>query len=494
MVSLDQLLQDVSYSHIQGNMNIVVTGVTSDSRRVRKNFAYVAVHGVSFDGETFINDALVRGANLIVSEKDEKILDACTVLKVPNARFALAQLSCNFYDNPSRKLQMVGITGTNGKTTVAHLIEHIMHEPDNHVGMMGTIEYRFADYYYRAQMTTPDAPFLNYLLSKMVQEKIKTAVMEVSSHALQQERTAGIDFDVAVFTNLTSDHLDYHKNLDDYLSAKTRLFSQLSESEHKNRAAVINADDPASSYILKHTKGRALTYAITAQGDITASDIRLTSDGTSFIATIFGQPVNIQIPLLGIHNVYNTLAAIGAAYTLGADFDQLRDKLYTFKGVPGRLNKIEAARNFSVYVDYAHTDDALKQVILTIKKVHEGRVIVLFGCGGDRDRTKRPLMGTTVCKYADYAIITSDNPRSENPLAIIEDIKKGFWKDNYCIEPDRKSAIKLGLDLCKKGDVLLVAGKGHEKYQIIGDVLYPFDDEQIIKEYLRGTESCAQAR
>ncbi|RJP61553.1 MAG: UDP-N-acetylmuramyl-tripeptide synthetase, partial [Candidatus Auribacter fodinae] len=280
----------------------------------------------------------------------------------------------------------------------------------------------------------------------------------------------------------------------DYLSAKTRLFSQLSESEHKNRAAVINADDPASSYILKHTKGRALTYAITAQGDITASDIRLTSDGTSFIATIFGQPVNIQIPLLGIHNVYNTLAAIGAAYTLGADFDQLRDKLYTFKGVPGRLNKIEAARNFSVYVDYAHTDDALKQVILTIKKVHEGRVIVLFGCGGDRDRTKRPLMGTTVCKYADYAIITSDNPRSENPLAIIEDIKKGFWKDNYCIEPDRKSAIKLGLDLCKKGDVLLVAGKGHEKYQIIGDVLYPFDDEQIIKEYLRGTESCAQAR
>lgn len=492
MVILDQLLKNVSYKKFHGNRNQLIGGITADSRRVRQNFIYVAVSGQHFDGSDFIQDAIVRGARLIVSEKHEELFGDCCLLEVKDSRDALAQLAANYYDNPSHKLHMIGITGTNGKTTVAHLIEWIIKEPKPKVGMLGTIDYRFGDYFYRAQMTTPEAPFLNYLLNKMVEEGIETTVMEVSSHALKQKRTAYVDFDTAIFTNLTKEHLDYHKSIEEYLSCKTMLFKQLNAQSNKNKTGIINMDDPCGQYIFDSVNGQAVSYGIEYNADIRAVDIQLHKAGARFVAHVFGKTVQCSIRLPGKHNVYNALAAIAASYIHGTPLELIADRLAQFSGVPGRLQSIDCGQTFTVYVDYAHTEDALKQVITTIKNIHQGRIIVVFGCGGDRDASKRPLMGEAVCSHADYAVITSDNPRNEDPVGIIDDIKKGIWSENYCVEIDRKKAIGRAVDMCGDNDVLLIAGKGHEKYQIIGHSYYPFDDAEVVKYFLPQPEAIKQ--
>ncbi len=485
MTILDNLINNLNHKKIIGSKKVFVTGIASDSRKVRKDFIYVAIKGDKVDGSDFIKDALAHGASVIVSEKPIDIIQPCTFIEVTDARAALAILSTNFYGNPSEKMRLIGITGTNGKTTVSHLIESMLQELNHKTGLIGTIEYRFSDYFYRSNKTTPESQFINYLFAKMVEEEVDTAVMEVSSHSLKQKRVMGLDFDIAIFTNLTQDHLDYHKTLEDYIESKTSLFLQLDTKRAKNRGAIINTDDPYGQYICQQMKEGYITYGIDQPADIIATDIRYDKEGTYFSVEYASYNEDFFIPLLGKHNVYNTLAAIGAGLLMGFDFGSMRRSLAAFAGVPGRLQRIDASQPFSVYVDYAHTEDALKQVLMTLRSAHKGKLYVLFGCGGDRDPYKRPVMGEVACKYADFTVITSDNPRSENPLNIIRQIQKGFWSDNvYKVIPDRKEAINFAISLCKADDVLLIAGKGHEKYQIIGDTLYPFDDAHIVKEFL----------
>lgn len=484
MTSLDNLINNLKLKKIIGSKKVPVCGIASDSRKVRKDFIYVAIAGEKVDGSIFIKDALARGASVIVSENFLDVIQPCTFIEVDDARAALAILSTNFYGNPSEKMKLIGITGTNGKTTVSHLIEAMLQDINHKTGLIGTIEYRFSDYFYRSNKTTPESQFINYLLAKMVEEEVDTAIMEVSSHSLKQKRVLGLDFDIAIFTNLTRDHLDYHKTLEDYTQSKISLFTQLDLTKGRNRGAVINTDDPCGQYICRKMKEGFITYGIDHPADISAKDIRFDTQGSYFTIGYASYKEDFFIPLLGRHNVYNALCAIGTGILLGLDFPSMRRSLSAFAGVPGRLQKVSVSQPFSVYVDYAHTEDALKQVLQTIRSAHCGKLILIFGCGGDRDPYKRPVMGEVACSYADFSVITSDNPRSEDPISIIKQIEKGFWSDNYHIIPDRREAIKYALSLCKENDTLLIAGKGHEKYQIIGDTSYPFDDVEIVKEIL----------
>lgn len=484
MIQLRSLLDSIQCTRITGSKDALVAGVVSDSRKVRKNFIYIAIPGKTFDGTQFISEALVRGCSVVIAEKFVDLMGECTFIEVPDTRRVLAQLCHEFYGKPSQQVTMIGVTGTNGKTTVSHLIESMLQSIGCSTGLIGTIQYRFSDYFYRANMTTPDSQFLNYILSKMVQENVDKVIMEVSSHALKQKRVDCIDYDIAVFTNLTSEHLDYHQSIQEYLDCKTKLFTDMDVSRGAHRGGVINIDDPCGRYIVDKMGNGAVTYGIDSPADIRATDVALNKDGIAFSVSYDGENERFSIPLLGRYNVYNALASISVGYLLGLRLADIKQGLQKFGGVPGRLQRIECSQPFSIYVDYAHTEDALRQVLQTLRSIHDGRIVVVFGCGGDRDPLKRPVMGEIACKYADYSILTSDNPRSEDPMKIIGAIEKGFWKDAYTVIPNRREAIQYGILQCKKDDVLLIAGKGHETYQIIGNSVFPFDDRQVAKSFL----------
>lgn len=488
MIPLVDLLKDVNYRKIHGSENIYVKGITSDSRKVRKDFAYVVIHGHKHDGADFINDALTRGSNVIVSDKKELLPQESTMVETRDTRTALAIMVNNFYGHPSKKLNLIGVTGTNGKTTVSYLIESILQHKKITTGLIGTVEYRFSDYFYRANMTTPGIEFINYLLSKMINEEVNTAIMEVSSHALKQKRVAGLDFDIAVFTNLTPEHLDYHKNMKDYRNCKAELFTNLDSSKNNKKGGVLNIDDPASKQISAKMQTGYITYGIDTKADITATNISMNKNGSTFIVVYGKSKETFKTGLLGRHNVYNVLAAVGVGKLSGLQLSDMKDALSGFLGVPGRLQRIHTGKSFTVYVDYAHTEDALKEVLTTLKNTHDGKLTVVFGCGGDRDKKKRPGMGKIASQYSDFSIITSDNPRSENPDEIIRQIETGFNNKNYRIIPNREEAIRTAIKQCKNTDVLLIAGKGHEKYQIIGTNTYPFDDVKIAENTLAETD------
>ena len=484
MITLREVLKNVKHRKVIGPMDIPVHGITSDSRKVRRNFIYVVVKGNRFNGYDFIQEALVRGATVVVSEDYVDLIEGCAWVEVDDARLALAFFANSFYGNSSDKLNVIGITGTNGKTTVSHMIEAAAQQAGQTTGLMGTIEYRFTDYFYRANMTTPEAPFIHYLFSKMVDENVQSVIMEVSSHALKQCRVEAIDFDIGVFTNLTSEHLDYHQTIQDYLDCKAKLFSQINQSNNKNAGAVINSDDPCGRYIIEKIEKRTLTYGIDHPADVFATDIEIDLSGSKFVLIYEGNKTQFELNLIGIHNVYNALAAIGTCILMGLKIDDIREALANFKGVPGRLQKITTSEPYTVYVDYAHTEDALRQTLRTLRTVHKGKIIVVFGCGGNRDTLKRPVMGEVACKYADLSVLTSDNPRDEDPMKIIKDIEKGFWEKNYKIISDRREAINYAINICKKDDVLLIAGKGHEKYQIVGNSVFTFNDVEVAKSFL----------
>ena len=484
MITLREVLKNVNHRNVIGSMDLQVQGVTSDSRKVRKNFVYVAVKGNRFNGYDFIQEALVRGASVVVSEDYVDLIEGHAWVEVDDARKALAFFSNSFYKNSSDKLNVIGITGTNGKTTVSHMIEAAAKKAGLTTGLMGTIEYRFTDYFYRANMTTPESPFIHYLLSKMVDENVDSVIMEVSSHALKQCRVEAINFDIGVFTNLTSEHLDYHQSIQDYLDCKVKLFSQINNSKNHDAGVVVNSDDPCGRYIIDRIKKRTITYGIDYPADLFASDIKIDLNGSSFILHYDGKKTLFEQNLIGRHNIYNALACIGAGILMGLEIDDIKEALDNFKGVPGRLQKITTAEPYTVYIDYAHTEDALRQTLRTLRSIHTGKINLVFGCGGNRDALKRPVMGEVACKYADCSILTSDNPRDEDPMKIIKDIEKGFWKKNYKIISDRREAISHGIVNCNPGDVLLVAGKGHEKYQIVGSSVFTFNDAEVAKSYL----------
>jgi len=484
-MKLKELLKALKSYKIQGLEDTEIFDIQYDSRKVGKGSLFIAIKGEKADGNLFAEQAVEKGAVAVVTDSSELVFRiSATAIYVPNAREALATISAVFYGQPASKLKLVGITGTNGKTTTSFIIESTLREAGLNPGVVGTINYRYAGKVLPAPNTTPESLDLQRLLNDMVKSGVKAAVMEVSSHALSQERVSGCVFDVAVFTNLTQDHLDYHITMERYFEAKARLFTDFID---EGKTAVINMDDPKGEDLSKRALGRVIGYGIKGRGiatNIYPKDIKLGVEGIEgTLATPSGE-IKIKSSLIGEFNLYNILAAAGAGVGLGLPVDVIERGITALKNVPGRLERVDAGQPFAILVDYAHTPDALERVLSTIRGLTAKRIITLFGCGGDRDRGKRPIMGRIAAEYSDIVIVTSDNPRTEEPLKIIEDIASGASGQGSGIRviPDRREAITEAIKEAREGDVVLLAGKGHEDYQIIGREKIHFDDrEEAIK-------------
>ena len=471
---------------INGPVDRQVDAIAYDSRRVQKNTLFVALRGEKSDGHQFIDQAVERGASVIVTEKELRNPHATTV-QVESARGALADLAAAFYDRPMRRLKLAAVTGTNGKTTTTFLIKHICENARMRCGLIGTVRYEIGERVLPAVRTTPESLELQELLAQMVNAGCKAAAMEVSSHALAQERTRGLEWDVAVFTNLTQDHLDFHGSMDRYFEAKSKLFTDLAGQQTKTKSvAVINIDDRFGGKLidLLDKDFPVVTYGMGTRADFRASNYRAEFSGTSYQLDAKGKSYLVRVPLIGRFNVANSLAALAAANSMGIS---LRDAILSLgksPQVPGRLEAVPAKRQFQVFVDYAHTPDALLNVLKTLRELSPRKLIVVFGCGGDRDRQKRPLMAHAADQNADFSIITSDNPRKEDPDAIIAEVEKGFRSERYEKITDRAAAIARAISLAQPRDIVLIAGKGHETYQEFADNTIPFDDLQIARRAL----------
>jgi UDP-N-acetylmuramoyl-L-alanyl-D-glutamate--2,6-diaminopimelate ligase len=477
--------------------NPQVTGVEYDSRRVKPGDVFVAMRGESSDGNQFIDRAIAAGAVAVVTDSDRTSTNVAWA-RVSHGRRALARLSAKFYGSPAEKLAVTGITGTNGKSTTAFLLESILKAAGRESALVGTIEYHVAGKVLPAPHTTPEALDLNRLFRDAIDAGTTEVVMEVSSHALAQERTYEIPFDVAVFTNLTRDHLDYHNTMEEYFAAKQVLFA--GSGTNGPRVAVINVDDDYGVQLAKFSKSRSevITYGL-SKADFHAAKIEIGLQGTQFDLIGPDDSVQVDSPLIGKVNVYNILAAGAAAHARGCQTEAIAEGVGNLSRVPGRFERVDCGQPFTVVVDYAHTDDALRNLTSLARefvKQAGGRVITVFGCGGDRDRSKRPLMGEAAGKGSDFVVLTSDNPRSEDPLAIINDAIVGLQRSGtkYKTEPDRRAAIQLALTQAHSGDIVLIAGKGHEQVQITRAGTIPFDDRRVAAEALRALGyDCASA-
>ncbi|HET7522393.1 MAG TPA: UDP-N-acetylmuramoyl-L-alanyl-D-glutamate--2,6-diaminopimelate ligase [Bacillales bacterium] len=462
-----------------------ITSVETDSRNVTDGSLFICIRGHTVDGHDFADEAVQSGAAAIVSEQPLKVPVPTAV--VPDSKRAVAVLADAFYGRPTKQLRLIGVTGTNGKTTTTHLIQAIFAGNGEKTGLIGTVGMKIAGEsagLRSATPTTPEAVVLQKAFAKMVKENVDMAVMEVSSHALDMGRVWGSDFDIAVFTNLSQDHLEYHPTMEHYFQAKSLLFSQLGNTYDRNgrKAAVINADDARAEDLKRVTAVQILTYGIKNHADVRAQQIELSEKGTRFLlATPFGSR-EITMPLIGLFNVYNALAAASSALLSGISLDRVKESLESVSGVPGRFEVVGEGHPFTVIVDYAHTPDSLENVLSTVRQFARGRVFAVVGCGGDRDHTKRPLMAQVAVKYSDVAVFTSDNPRNEDPLAIIRDMEKGVNGEAFVSIPDRSEAIHYAVGEASDGDIIVIAGKGHETYQIIGGDVIDFDDREVARQ------------
>lgn len=465
--------------------NPEIKSIVNDHREVEPGCMFVCVRGHVVDGHQFAKEAELAGAVAILAEK--KLDVNIPVIQVDDTKRMMAIFADAYYGRPTHKLHMIGITGTNGKTTTSHLIDKIFRDEGRKTGLIGTIHMKVADRIIETKNTTPDSIMLQSVFSQMVQENVDTAIMEVSSHALVQGRVNGCDYDVAVFTNLSQDHLDYHGTMEEYKRAKALLFSRLGNTydPYKPKYAVLNKDDEATEQFLHDTAARIITYGIDRKADFCARDIVLDGSGTSFTLITPEYERQVSLKLMGKFNVYNVLAAIATAYVSHISLDAIIRSIETVAGVSGRFEAVDGGQDFPIIVDYAHTPDSLENVLKTISQFAEKRIFAVVGCGGDRDKTKRPLMANIACKYATNPIFTSDNPRSEDPLAILKDMEQGVKGSGYQIISDRREAIKHAIDSATTGDVVLIAGKGHETYQIIGDRVFDFDDRLVALEALK---------
>ncbi|MGA2093394.1 MAG: UDP-N-acetylmuramoyl-L-alanyl-D-glutamate--2,6-diaminopimelate ligase [Sedimentisphaerales bacterium] len=458
-----------------------------DSRLVKPGCIFVAVRGPNFDGHNFIPQVIACGAKYIVLQNPvspQVYPGGSYAIPVPDSSLALARLAQAANGDPARKLTNLAVTGTKGKTTVTFLVRSCFQAADQKCGLIGTVVYDTGLTVTDAPLTTPDCLTIAQKQSQMVKAGAKFMIIEASSHALDQNRLAAIDFKAAAFTNLTGDHLDYHKTTENYLAAKTKLFEKLSPDS----VAILNKQSPYSKQVAGRTRARILWFAVDNATDLWASVESIDATGTTFMLYYRDENIRIKTPLLGRYNVANHLAAAGLCLAAGLDLNAIASGLASLNAIPGRLENIDADASFTVLVDYAHTDDALDNVLSTLKPLCKGRLIVLFGCGGDRDKTKRPRMAKAVEKYADAIIVTSDNPRTENPDVIISEIVAGFVNPaspRIKIEQDRRKAIALAIESARKNDVVLLAGKGHENYQIIGKEKFPFSDKQIALDLLK---------
>jgi UDP-N-acetylmuramoyl-L-alanyl-D-glutamate--2,6-diaminopimelate ligase len=472
----------------RGDHGVAVSAITDDSRSVRVGSVFVAVKGEQADGHRFIPAAIKAGMAALVLEQQATDL-SIPFVRVADSRKALGLLGSRFYGEPSSKIRMIGVTGTNGKTTTTYVCKALLETLGLRVGLIGTVGYQIGKETIPASHTTPGALELQQLLNKMVAGGCTTAVMEVSSHALAQDRTAGCEYDVAVFSNLTQDHLDFHKTMEEYFQAKLRLFTGLTGARKPNKRAILNIDDPAGERIKQMCEAPVWTYGLRAKADLRGENVRLSLAGTNFTAATPAGSFPVESHLVGEHNVYNLLAAIGVALHEGATPDQVREAVAQVTNVPGRFERVMAGQAFTVVVDYAHTEDALVRLLMAAQALKTGRIITVFGCGGDRDRGKRPKMGAAAVQYSDVVILTSDNPRTEDPLSILQDVEAGVadaLKErshvHYHKIADRREAIGVAMREARSGDMVLIAGKGHEDYQIIGTKKFHFDDREVARE------------
>ncbi|MBI3354774.1 MAG: UDP-N-acetylmuramoyl-L-alanyl-D-glutamate--2,6-diaminopimelate ligase [Nitrospirae bacterium] len=491
---LKELLDVLNKPEVNGGIDVQIGDITYDSREVKRGSLFVAVKGFKTDGHRYIADAVKRGASAVVAEDAVNISKGdATIIIVPDTRNALALLSARFYGDPSRRLRMIGITGTNGKTTTSYLIKSIIEKAGKKAGLLGTISYIIGDEVMPAPHTTPESSDLQKYLSQILDAGAEYAVMEVSSHALELNRTANCEFDIGVFTNLTQDHLDFHKTMEDYFNAKLKLFTSLNNERGKmaKKVGIINIDDPYSNRILSAMTVKAVTYGFSENADIRPAEINIDIGGIRFAAVTPKGNFSVESRLTGKYNILNMLASIAVGQSLGFDNSAIQEGISSLISVSGRFEKINEGQDFSVVVDYAHTEDALKRILEAIRVFAKGRVITVFGCGGDRDRGKRPKMGEAAAKLSEIVIITSDNPRSEDPHEIIKEIEEGIKRrrngrlQEYLIIPDRKEAIYRAIGMAEKDDIILLAGKGHEDYQIIGDKKLHFDDREIAREAIK---------
>ncbi|MCX7965550.1 MAG: UDP-N-acetylmuramoyl-L-alanyl-D-glutamate--2,6-diaminopimelate ligase [Syntrophorhabdaceae bacterium] len=478
---LKDLLKEIDIPvYVVGKKDMEIKGLTKDSRRVEKGFLFFSTGG----SISYIKDAFNKGAVGIVSQKKTDYDFLCHII-TENPDRLLGRLSSKFYGNPSEKIHITGITGTNGKTTTTYLIESILMENGNSPGVIGTITYRYKGNVIKADNTTPGAEDLQKLLYEMHSSGVDHVVMEVSSHGLDQRRVEGIEFDAAIFTNLTHDHLDYHKDFHHYKEAKKLLFhNYLRESKKSVKHAILNLDDPNVEEFVLKPPIKNLFYSVNKNADAHIIQYTENLDGLNLHINLCGEEFFINSRLIGFFNAYNILASCLFGIAKQIPIEAIKNGIERVDAIPGRMERIRNRKDYAVFVDYAHTPDALSKAIGILNRLKRGRLIVVFGCGGNRDSAKRPLMGEIATKNADFTIITSDNPRREDPKKIIEDIKKGIKGNNYRIVENRKDAIFEGIKMLNKEDCLLIAGKGHEDYQIIGDDIIHFSDREVAEEIL----------
>ncbi len=489
--TIQQLAAKLEEVHITGDAAREITSLAYDSRAVKPGALFVALAGSKVDGHDYVAAACRQGAAAVLIARDVPVPAGVAILKVPDSRAAMLAIAPYFYDYPSRRFRLIGVTGTNGKTTTTFLLRAILRRAGHRVGLIGTIHTIIDDTVLPVKNTTPDVIDLQTLFADMAAAGISHVVMEVSSHALALGRVSGSEFDTGVFTNLTRDHLDFHITFENYLAAKAELFRMISAPGAKtDKAAVVNADDPAAAAILAACDCRRLTYGVEQPADLTAAAIDVRARGASFVVKGPHGDLPLDLKITGIFNVYNVLAAVGAALAEGIGPQTIKQALEEFTSVPGRFELVDAGQPYTVIVDYAHTPDGLENILRTARQLATRRIIVVFGCGGDRDRTKRPIMGRLAMDYGDIVIATSDNPRSEDPAAILAEIEVGLKEKQtaekgYEIIADRRRAIARALGLARPDDVVVIAGKGHETYQILKDKTIDFDDRAVAREIIR---------
>jgi UDP-N-acetylmuramoyl-L-alanyl-D-glutamate--2,6-diaminopimelate ligase len=476
---LSDLLAGMPILEVRGDLPDEVSGITKDSRDVEKGNLFFATGS----SKAFVHEAVQKGASAVIS--DGASADAPCSIIVSDPRTVLGRVVAKFYGFPSKKLHITGVTGTNGKTTTTYLVESMLRAWGKKAGVIGTISYRFGDNELRRPNTTPESTEIQKLLFDMIQGGVEYAIMEVSSHALDQHRVEGIDFDIGIFTNLTHDHLDYHGTLERYREAKRLLFEHyLARSSKAKRYSILNLDDPLVGLLATKGKATTLKCGIEHQGDAFPTWLDETVAGLSLGLSVLGRELEVSSPMVGTFNVSNILAAVLYGYAIGMPFEIISKGICDLSGVPGRLERVANTKGFHVFVDYAHTPDALMKTLKTVNSFKTTRLLLLFGCGGDRDKAKRPVMGGIASEMADFTVVTSDNPRTEDPRAIIDDIVPGLKGNNFKIVEDRKEAIHEIIRMARPEDIIVVAGKGHEDYQIIGQTKYHFSDREVIEECL----------
>lgn len=462
-----------------------ITSIENDNRKCKAGSLFVCIKGYTVDGHDFAQAAVESGASAILAEHH---LDLnVPVVVVRDTQRAMAVLADAFYGHPTQKLRLIGITGTNGKTTTSHLLEKIFENQKQTTGLIGTMYTKIGKLTYETKNTTPDSVTLQQAFNKMIEVEVDTAIMEVSSHALELGRVHGCDYDIAVFTNLTQDHLDFHQTMERYKYAKSLLFAQLGNTYHESRPkyAVLNADDAATKDYIKATAATIITYGIDNFADLMAKDIEISARGTIFTLVFAGQEQKVQMKLIGKFSVYNVLAAIAASLCAGVSLQASIESIEDVTGVSGRFELVTAGQDFPVIVDYAHTPDGLENVLNTVQEFAKKRIFVVVGCGGDRDKSKRPIMAKIACQYATDSIFTSDNPRSEDPEQILRDMEAGVIGQSYKVIEDRRKAIQYAVTQAEADDVIVIAGKGHETYQLVGDQVLHFDDREEARQAIK---------